>query len=134
MKAKRILVIDDDIDVLRTTSKTLQDAGYTVEQAEGGRQGLERIWHGDPDLVVLDVMMPGLNGWDVLQAIRGDQATAKLPVIMLTVLSQEEHVAAGWELGADFYLTKPFSPAHLIDVVKRLLLAAEQDEESRPDG
>ena len=130
MKPKRILVVDDDTDVLRTTSKTLEEAGYEVDQAQNGRQGIERIWHAKPDLVVLDVVMPGLNGWDLLQAIRGDEATAKLPVIMLTVLDQDQHVAQGWELGADFYLTKPFSPAYLLDIVKRLLFAAEGSEAS----
>jgi DNA-binding response OmpR family regulator len=126
MKPKRILVIDDDIDVLRTTSKTLEEAGYAVEQVQSGREGIKSIWDGPPDLVVLDVVMPELNGWDVLRAIRGDEATAKLPVVMLTVLDEEEHVAHGWELGADFYLTKPFSPADLVDVVNRLLLATEE--------
>jgi len=128
MKQKRILVIDDDIDVLRSIGRTLEEAGYAVEQAQSGREGMERIWHAKPDLVVLDVVMPELNGWDILQAIRGDEATAGLPVIMLTVLEAERDVAHGWELGADFYLTKPFAPADLLDVAKRLLLAAERDE------
>ncbi|MFQ5808737.1 MAG: response regulator [Armatimonadota bacterium] len=134
MKPKRILVIDDDIDVLRTTSRTLEDAGYEVQRAQSGREGLKHIWHAPPDLVVLDVVMPELNGWDVLQAIRGDDATAKLPVVMLTVLDEDQHVAQGWQLGADFYLTKPFSPAHLLDVVKRLLLATEQADEPDQSG
>jgi len=134
MTSKRILVIDDDIDVLRSISKALESAGYSVEQARSGREGMGRIWHAKPDLVVLDVVMPELNGWDVLQAIRGDETTAKLPVIMLTVLSQDQHIAEGWKLGADFYLTKPFAPADLLDVVKRLLFAAEHDEEPEMQG
>jgi DNA-binding response OmpR family regulator len=133
MTSKRILVVDDDIDVLRSISKTLEKAGYCVEQACNGREAMEHIWHAKPDLVVLDVVMPGLNGWDILQAIRGNENTATLPVIMLTVLSQDQHVAQGWNLGADFYLTKPFAPADLVDVVKRLLLGAEHDGVAETD-
>ena len=115
--AARILIVDDDPSARALLRRHLTKAGYGVEEAADGRTGLERARASRPALITLDVMMPGMDGWAVLAALRSDPATATIPVIMATILD-EQHM--GMALGAADYLTKPIDRAQLLAAVERL--------------
>ena len=117
----RILVVDDEPDLLELVRLALSQAGFVVETAAGGREALEKIRRSPPDLVVLDLMMPDLSGNDVCRQIRSDGALAELPIVMLTAKSKEVDRVVGFELGADDYVAKPFSPRELVLRVKAVL-------------
>ncbi|HIE50981.1 MAG TPA: response regulator [Armatimonadetes bacterium] len=123
--AKKVLVADDERTLLQLVAFNLRMEGYEVITAEDGKEALTKIREEHPDVVVLDVMMPHLDGFDVLRELRADPETQDLPVIMLTALSQDEHVLKGWEYGVDCYLTKPFNPIELLSMVKRLTTLEE---------
>jgi DNA-binding response OmpR family regulator len=108
-----VLVADDDEDILELVSFRLERAGYEVVTARDGATALATAQDRQPDLAVLDVMMPGLNGYEVTQRLRADDATRDIPVILLTARVQEADVNRGFEAGADDYLRKPFSPQEL---------------------
>jgi serine/threonine-protein kinase PpkA len=111
----RVLAIDDDPSMLTLVSRMLEVAGYRVDMAPSGREGLERIRAGAPDLVVCDVQMPGVDGFEVLDAVRTDPATATLPFVMLTALTDRDSVRRGMRLGADDFLTKPVRAHELVE-------------------
>jgi len=108
-----VLVADDDPDILQLVAFRLERAGYAVVQAIDGEQALRVATELEPDLAVLDVMMPKLTGYDVTRRLRQHDATKRMPVILLTARVQEADVARGFEAGADDYLRKPFSPQEL---------------------
>jgi DNA-binding response OmpR family regulator len=116
-----ILVVDDDTDHARMVQATLESTGYTTSVASGGRAALEQTRNRRPDLMILDLAMPEMDGWQVLQQLRAEAATATLPVILLTAKSEESDIAMSWHLGADLFLTKPFSAPTLLSFVERLL-------------
>ena len=118
---RTVLVADDDEDILQLVSFRLERAGYTVVTAADGQQALAAAREHRPDLAVLDVMMPGLNGYEVTRQLRADEATATIPVILLTARVQEADVSRGFEAGADDYLRKPFSPQELRSRVQAIL-------------
>jgi len=118
---RTVLVADDDEDILQLVSFRLERAGYTVVTAADGQQALAAARQHQPDLAVLDVMMPGLNGYEVTRQLRADPATAAIPVILLTARVQEADVSRGFEAGADDYLRKPFSPQELRARVQAIL-------------
>jgi DNA-binding response OmpR family regulator len=105
----RVLIIDDDVELLRGLCLSLRHEGYDVTTASSGTNALEIIAHLKPHILVLDVMMPGVDGWEVLERVRANPTTADLPVLMLTAKDSEESKVKGFSLGADDYLTKPFS-------------------------
>jgi DNA-binding response OmpR family regulator len=117
----RILVVEDDADILELISMYLQRAGHAVEALSDGAMVLARLRENSADLVILDLMLPGAGGFEICQALRKDPATTRLPVIMLTARSDESDRVAGLELGADDYVTKPFSPKELVARVAALL-------------
>jgi two-component system phosphate regulon response regulator PhoB len=117
----RILVVDDEPDLLELARFNLDQAGFQVEVAETGEEGLERLRRSRPDLVILDLMLPGLSGEEVCRRLRADPGLADLPVIMLTAKGEEVDRVVGFELGADDYVTKPFSPRELVLRVKAVL-------------
>ncbi len=119
--AQRILVVDDEPDVLELVRASLAEAGYDVETAETGQQALERLRRAPPDLLVLDWMLPDLPGSDVCRHVRARSETADLPVVMLTARSGEVDRVVGFELGADDYVTKPFSARELVLRARALL-------------
>lgn len=125
---KRILAVDDEKLIVLAIRHNLLRAGFEVLEAYNGRQAIETIEAERPDLVILDVMMPELNGWDVLSSIRDDPELCKIPVVMLTALGQDGDVTETIRRGADFHLTKPFEPLNLIDVVTRLVNRDEAGE------
>jgi DNA-binding response OmpR family regulator len=118
---RTVLVADDDEDILQLVSFRLERAGYKVVTAADGQQALVAAREHQPDLAVLDVMMPGLNGYEVTRQLRADPATAAIPVILLTARVQEADVSRGFEAGADDYLRKPFSPQELRSRVQAIL-------------
>jgi DNA-binding response OmpR family regulator len=116
-----VLVADDDRDILQLVSFRLERADYEVVQANDGEEALRLVKELRPDLVVLDLMMPKLNGYEVIREIRRDEETKAIPVILLTARVQEADVARGFEAGADDYLKKPFSPQELRARVQAIL-------------
>ena len=106
----RILVAEDDADIAALIRHYLEKAGFTVDLTESGRDVLPRLRRSPVDAVILDVMLPGMDGFDVCRAMRADPTTAAVPVIMLTAKAEESDRIVGLELGADDYITKPFSP------------------------
>lgn len=116
----KILVCDDERHIVRLIQVNLERQGYTVTTAFDGKEGLEKIRSEKPDLVVLDVMMPYMDGFEVLKTIRREPETENLPVIMLTAKAQDKDVFEGYHYGADMYLTKPFNPMELVTFVKRI--------------
>lgn len=123
--AKRILVVEDERAVARTIQVNLDREGYQTELAANGSQALESIAAAAPDLVILDVVMPGMDGFEVLRALKADPETADIPVVMLTARSDEESILRGWSEGVHCYMTKPFDPRDLTAYVMRVL---ESDE------
>jgi two-component system, OmpR family, alkaline phosphatase synthesis response regulator PhoP len=117
---KKILAVDDERHIVRLVEVNLQRAGYEVVTAYDGREALEKVKSENPDLVVLDVMMPYMDGFEVLKNLKADPVTAEIPVIMLTAKAQDADVFRGWQSGVDCYLTKPFNPMELLTFVKRI--------------
>jgi DNA-binding response OmpR family regulator len=114
-------VADDDRDILQLVTFRLERADYEVVQANDGEEALRLVKELHPDLAVLDLMMPKLNGYEVIREIRRDEETKAIPVILLTARVQEADVARGFEAGADDYLKKPFSPQELRARVQAIL-------------
>ncbi len=123
--ARTVLVIDDEPELVKLLDYNLTRAGYAVLTARDGERGLAAARQHSPDLVVLDVMMPGLDGWEVCKRLRADPATAAVPLLMLTAKADEADRVLGLELGADDYVTKPFGVKELLARVKALLRRAE---------
>ena len=117
----KILVADDEEDVLNLVSMNLKNAGFTVIQAVDGKEALSKARSQLPTLMVLDLMLPEMSGLEVCKVLKGDPVTAKIPVIMLTAKAEEVDRIVGLELGADDYMTKPFSPRELVLRVKSVL-------------
>jgi two-component system, OmpR family, alkaline phosphatase synthesis response regulator PhoP len=125
---RKILAVDDERHIVRLVQVNLERAGYQVVTAFDGKEALEKVASEQPDLVVLDVMMPYLDGFGVLQELRKNNATRDLPVIMLTAKAQDADVFRGWQSGVDCYLTKPFNPMELISFVKRIFASLSESE------
>ncbi len=111
---EKILIVEDEVDIATLISFNLERAGYQVDMVHHGAEGLERILKDQPDLVVLDLMLPGLDGFGILREMQRDARANAIPVLMLTAKSQIDDRIRGLESGVDDYLTKPFSPKELI--------------------
>lgn len=118
--AEKILIVDDDLETLRLISMMLQKQGYQVVSAKSGTEGLQMASSERPDMVVLDIMMPDPDGYQVARQLRDNPQTSAIPILMFTAKSQLESKVAGYEAGADDYLTKPVHPAELIARIKAL--------------
>jgi two-component system, OmpR family, phosphate regulon response regulator PhoB len=118
---QRILVVDDEPDLLELVRVNLSQAGFEVETAETGRQALERARRATPDLLILDLMLPDLSGTEVCRHLRADPSLGEIPIIMLTARADEVDRVVGLEIGADDYVTKPFSPRELTLRVRAVL-------------
>lgn len=116
-----VLIADDDTDIRDLVQFKLEQAGFEVTAVDNGLAALSAARRDPPDLVVLDVMMPGMSGIDVCQELRRDQHTAGLPIILLTARAQEGDVEIGFGVGADDYIVKPFSPRELLNRVEAVL-------------
>ena len=117
----RILVVDDDKQIVRLVRSYLEQAGYQVLTAPDGETALHAIRRDRPDLIVLDLMLPDRDGWDITRLVRSDPALAGLPIIMLTARVEDTDKIVGLELGADDYITKPFNPREVVARVKTVL-------------
>jgi two-component system phosphate regulon response regulator PhoB len=132
MSDELILVVEDDADIQELLEYTLLQAGYRVDVTDRGEEALEIVREHFPSLIVLDLMLPGLDGLEVCRRLKQDEVTQSLPVIILTAKGSEEDVIAGFDAGADDYITKPFSPkvlaARVAAVLRRSLeLAADAE-------
>ena len=123
----RVLVIDDEPDVLMLCRVNLQLAGHEVVEASNGKAGLELARTVEPDVVVLDVMLPNVDGLTVLHELASSESTRHIPVIMLTAKTQLEDRRKAWRAGCSEYLTKPFSPIELVELVGRAPTMSSQE-------
>ena len=117
----RVLVVDDDPQVLRLMRVNLELEGYDVVSAPDGEEALEAVVTEHPDVVVCDVMMPGVDGLTVLRNLRANPKTSKIPFVVVSAKAQRSDVKAALDMGADKYITKPFDPQELLDAVEHLL-------------
>lgn len=124
MSKKTVLVVDDDREITRLLRGYLEQAGYGVLLAHDGETAMRTIRAARPDVLVLDLMLPDRDGWDITRALRSDGATAALPIIMLTARVDDVDKILGLELGADDYVTKPFNPRELVARVRAVLRRA----------
>lgn len=124
--AKKIIVVDDEENILKMVNQTLTRNGYKVTTSPDGKDALEKIQANKPDLIILDIMMPYLDGFEVLQALRRNPATRNTPVIFLTAKNNDMDIFKGWQAGVNCYLIKPFNPTELIKYVKQNLKKGSQ--------
>jgi CheY-like chemotaxis protein len=117
----RILVADDDPVIVRLLQVNFRLEGYDVETAAHGEEAIEKAKEVQPDLILLDVMMPGLDGWECCRRLKADPATASIPVVFLSARALEDDRNRGLELGVAEYVTKPFDPGDLVGLVGRLI-------------
>ena len=123
----RILLIEDEPDIVEVLQYNLEKEGFAVETARRGEQGLEAIRREPPDLVLLDLMLPGVDGLEITRALKRDGSTARVPIVMLTARGEEVDRIVGLELGADDYITKPFSPREVVLRIKAVLRRRQPD-------
>jgi DNA-binding response OmpR family regulator len=116
-----VLAADDDPDILELVTFRLERSGYTVLQARDGEEALRLALENTPDLAVLDVMMPKLDGFELTRRLRAEEATSRMPIILLTARAQDADVQQGFDAGADDYIRKPFSPQELRSRVQAIL-------------
>jgi DNA-binding response OmpR family regulator len=124
---KKILIVDDEKDLVSLVSLHMKMAGYDVLSAADGEKALEIIQEVKPNLIILDLMLPEIDGWEVCRRLREESDMQKIPVIMLTARTQADDKLRGFVVGADDYVTKPFSPRELVARVKRVLARAETE-------
>ena len=128
---KRILLVEDDDDIANLLNLHLSDEGHRVEVVDDGDEGLERALDGDHDLIVLDIMLPGTDGFDICRRLR--QEKHPTPILMVTAKTEEVDKVLGLELGADDYITKPFSIREVLARVKAIFRRVEVDQEAQQD-
>jgi DNA-binding response OmpR family regulator len=129
---KKVLIIEDEKEILELVKLYIERGGYRVVTATNGTEGLKAVKTERPDLIILDLMLPEVDGLEVCKRIRNAPETATLPIIMLTAKAEESDTVIGLELGADDYVPKPFSPKALVSRVKALLRRVDQSREEGP--
>lgn len=127
--AKKILIVEDERDILQLVKLYLEKEGYRTVTAVTGAEGLNSAKSDKPDLIILDLMLPEIDGLEVCKRLRASQETAMLPIIMLTAKAEESDTVIGLELGADDYVTKPFSPKALVARVKALFRRMDRNQQ-----
>jgi two-component system alkaline phosphatase synthesis response regulator PhoP/two-component system response regulator VicR len=128
MASKKILAVDDERHIVRLIQVNLERAGYQVVTAFDGPEALKKVDVEKPDLVVLDVMMPKMDGFEVLKRLQANPETRDIPIIMLTAKAQDADVFRGWSSGVSAYLTKPFNPLELLTFIKRIFSGYDEYE------
>jgi len=131
---KTVLVVEDDADIQEVVSYNLAREGFNVQRALTGEEGLRMAKSRKPDLIVLDLMLPGMDGMEVCRRIRKDPEIRKMPIVMLTAKAEDVDVVTGLEIGADDYVTKPFSPKILTARIRAVLRRGEAAEETAADS
>ncbi len=134
MQKKTILIVEDDEDIQQLVGYNLIKAGFLVEYGDSGEQALEKIKNQMPDLVLLDLMLPGMDGTELCRIMRSDIQFSEVPIIMLTAKGEESDITSGLDHGADDYITKPFSPKILISRVKAVLRRKAKKAASQVDA
>ena len=129
MNQGRVLVIDDEDDIRELCRVNLEFEGFQVIDAANGRQGLDAAAQHRPDVIFLDLMMPEMDGWDVLRRLKEDDATARIPVVLLTARTGEDDQMRGWQEGILEYVSKPFNPLSLVEWAKRAMEPRDPREE-----
>lgn len=125
---KRILLVEDEKNIILGVRTCLDAVGYEVEVAENGELAMEAVQRSHPDLILLDLMLPKMNGFEVLESLKGDPETEAIPVVVLTAKAEEEDRQRATELGAEAYMTKPFKPQELWDLLKDYLPDEEKEQ------
>jgi DNA-binding response OmpR family regulator len=118
---KKILIIDDAPEIVTILEDLVEAFGYQSVSAPDAELGLEKLAHEKPDLILLDLMLPGMDGFEFARKVKGDESTKNIPIIAVSVLREEEHRKRGQEAGMDDYVTKPFDPKDLVARIKKLL-------------
>jgi len=129
MKKAKVLVVDDEKDIIELVSYNLEKEGFKVISATASEKALELISSEEPEIIILDLMLPGIDGLDVCRELKRRDQTSSIPIIMLTAKGEESDIVIGLELGADDYMTKPFSPRVLVARVKAILRRIESKKE-----
>jgi two-component system phosphate regulon response regulator PhoB len=130
MPREKILVIEDEPDIAEVLQYNLEKEGFDVETARRGDTGLDAVRRDSPDLILLDLMLPGIDGLELTRMLKRDPGTSRLPIVMLTARGEELDRIVGLELGADDYISKPFSPREVVLRVKAVLRRFQQEESS----
>ncbi len=130
----RLLIVEDEPAIVQVLQYNLEQAGYRVAVAQDGVAGLEQAKKFKPQLIILDLMLPEMDGFSVCRALRGEGATASIPILMLTAKGQEIDKITGLEMGADDYMTKPFSPREVLARVKAILRRVNSGEKETSSG
>ncbi|MBN2102944.1 response regulator [bacterium] len=128
MSKAHILVVDDEEDILELARYNLAKEGYQVTCASSGEKAIQKVQKNKPDLVVLDLMLPGMDGFNVCKVLKNNSNTADIPIVMLTAKGEESDIVTGLELGAEDYITKPFSPKVLIARIRTVLRRQKRGE------
>ncbi|MDD3473675.1 MAG: response regulator transcription factor [Syntrophaceae bacterium] len=128
MSKEKILVVDDEEDILELVRYNLVKDGYRVTCVSSGEQAIQKLREETPNVILLDLMLPGIDGLDVCKKLRTNPATAGIPIIMITAKGEDADIVTGLELGADDYLTKPFSPRVLLARIRAILRRNKQEE------
>lgn len=121
MDKKRILIVDDEVDLVETVKFRLEANNFEVMGAYDGQEGLDKARKEKPDLIILDLMLPKLDGYKVCRMLKFDEKYKNIPIILFTARAQESDQKMGMEVGADAYITKPFEPQTLIDTINKLI-------------
>lgn len=123
----QVLVADDDVAIRELLVFNLRAEGFDVVAVDNGEDACDAAWKGTPDLIVLDVMMPGRDGLSALRALKADPRTSNVPVVLLTAKATDAEVWQGWEAGADYYITKPFDIEEILIFIRYLHLATAEN-------
>jgi CheY-like chemotaxis protein len=130
--AATLLLVDDNTDLLNMLTLALKTLGnYIIERATDGVSGLEQAVNIRPDCIIIDILMPGLDGYQLVRALRGDPETADIPLVILTAVAQDKGQFSGFAAGADQYLTKPASPQSLIAAIQQAMALNQQERDRR---
>ena len=121
MAQRKILIVDDELSILIPLQFLMEKSGYQAVLAQSGKEAIDKITESKPDLILLDIMLPDLDGYEIFEIIRSNQEWQSIKVIFLTAKNREVDIAKGLNLGVDAYVTKPFSNADLLEKVKLLL-------------
>jgi len=128
MLRERILVIDDDVSIQKLVSDVLTEEGFSVITASCGEDGIKKVHHSKPNLIILDLRLPDMDGFQICQTLKKDKSVSSIPIIMLTVKSAKSSTVAGLEMGADDYIVKPFNQEEMVARVKTVLRRARGEE------
>ena len=131
MAKGKILIIEDEADIVEMIEYNLKEAGYKTLVASNGEKGISLAVEEQPDLIILDLMLPVIDGFDVCRTLRGGEKTSGIPIIILSAKSHETDKVLGLELGADDYMTKPFSPRELLARIKAVLRRGQESTQSK---